>query len=61
MKKKKTLYPGVDAAEKERNKATRNGYHAAPDMINTAGGIAPNYDAFPGWTCESVLVFCNID
>jgi hypothetical protein len=55
------LYPGVDAAEKEKAKAYCKGYPAAPDMVNTAAGIAPNYDAFPGWTCESVLAFCNID
>lgn len=61
MKKKKQLYPGVDAAEKERTKAayysTRRGRDSAPDFI----GTAPNYDKFPGVDPSIVLAWLNID
>jgi len=60
MAKKKTqLYPGIEAAEKERSK--RKNYNDQPDMIETAGGIAPNYKKFSGWNAEMVLAWCNID
>ena len=63
MAKKKTqLYPGIEAAEKERSKR-KNAYvpDDLPDMIETAAGIAPNYEKFSGWNAEMVLTWCNID
>ena len=63
MAKKKTrLYPGIAAAERERDKR-KNAYvpDDLPDMIETAGGIAPNYEKFSGWNAETVLTWCNID
>lgn len=61
MKQKKSLYPGVYAAEKEKEKARLN-YRHAPQEPDFIGG-APNYDKFEkaGYTPEKVLVFLNID
>ena len=57
MKKKKALYPGIAEAERERKRAAKRAAVEKPLMI----GTTPNYDAFPGWTAEQVLVFLNID
>ena len=57
MKKKKLRYPGTTEAEKERVQAAKRAAADKPLMI----GLAPNYDAFSGWTAEEVLVFLNID
>ena len=32
-----------------------------PMVINTASGICPNYEDFPNWDVEKLLVFCNLD
>lgn len=52
----KKNYPGVYEAEQERKKA-HTVIDEAPDFI----GGAPNYDKFPGWTPEQVMVWFNID
>ena len=61
MKRKQPLYPGCAEAEKEKARSAANAFQRpakdGPDMI----GLAPNYDAFPGWTPEKVLAFLNID
>ena len=56
MKKKKELYPGVDAAEKEKGKKLAS-FDELPDFI----GGKPNYDKFKTWDAEKVLVWLNID
>lgn len=57
MKKKKiSLYPGVEEAEKERSKQ-----HLIEDDEPDFIAGAPNYDKFKGWTTEEVLVWLNID
>lgn len=48
-------YPGTAEAEKERSRHRPT--EEEPDWI--AG--APNYDKFPGWTPEEVMVWLNID
>lgn len=53
---KKESYPGIAEAEAERSKR-RPPEDEEPDFI--AG--APNYDKFPGWTPEQVMVWLNID
>ena len=60
MIQKKSLYPGVNAAEKEKEKARLKKY--APQEPDFIGG-APNYKKFEkaGFTPEKVLVFLNID
>ena len=50
---KKHKYPGIDEAEREFIQVEDE----EPDFICGA----PNYDKFPGWTPEEVLVFLNID
>ena len=58
MKKKLVLYPGVNAAEKEKGKARQD----LPDFIScTPGRIVPNYDKYSGVDPEKVLVWLNID
>ena len=52
----KARYPGLYEAEQERKRSCTH-EDEEPDWI--AG--APNYDAFPGWTPEEVLVWLNID
>ena len=59
MKRKKTLYPGTEAAEKER-KAAEKRYQERNDQPDFIGG-KPNYSKFPGWDPEKVLVWLNID
>lgn len=49
-------YPGENEAKRERAKHQQP-EDEAPDFI----GNAPNYDAFPGWSPEEVLVWLNID
>lgn len=56
MRKKKPLYPGVEAVEAEKNRQAKE-RNADPDFI----GNAPNYDKFEGWSPEEVLVWLNID
>ena len=61
-KKKKQLYPGIEAAEMERGFAgKKKNYDDQPDLLFTAGGICPNYEKFHGWDAEKVLAWCNID
>jgi len=55
--KKKALYPGIEEAEKEKNRLYNKAKEEEPDFI----GNAPNYDKFSGWTCERVLCWLNID
>lgn len=57
MAKKKSLYPGIAEAEKEKCKAWQRMNDTAPDFI----GNAPNYDKYSKWDCEKVLVWLNID
>ena len=68
MKRKKELYPGVDAARKEaervaREKRIQRYLEDEPDIIRTAAGICPNYEKFDhwGWDTERALVWCNMD
>lgn len=66
MGKKKTyLYPGMDAARKESERAAKEKrlqrYTEQPDIIETASGFCPNYEKFSGWNAETVLAWCNID
>lgn len=56
QKKKRQLYPGVKQAEEQKGKRT-----IQQSDIPLMFGTIPNYDAFPGWDCEKVLVFLNID
>ena len=53
---KKHEYPGTKEVEIERE-ANQPEMDEEPDFICGA----PNYDKFPGWTPEEVLVFLNID
>lgn len=55
--KQKPKYPGVEEAERMKGRRPEE----EPDVIETASGFAPNYDKFPGWTPEQVLVWCNMD
>lgn len=55
MAKKKLLWPGTAEAERERSKP--HYIEEQPDFI--AG--APNYDKFPTFSPEQVLVWLNID
>lgn len=60
MKRKKTLYPGTAEAKNERKrseKAHKARQNNEPDFI----GNCPNYDKFPKWDAEKVLVWLNID
>ena len=34
---------------------------AEPLIMETASGFCPNYEAFPNWDVEKLLVFCNMD
>lgn len=54
MKKVKKLYPGIEQAEKEKEKKILT---EQPDFI----GGKPNYDKFKGWETEKILVWLNID
>ena len=53
MAKKKSLYPGVEEAERQRDIRPEE----EPDFI----GGAPNYDKFENWEVERVLAWLNID
>ena len=57
MRKKKQLYPGVDAVEAEKIRQFKECHEDSPDFI----GNAPNYNKFEGWSPEEVLVWLNID
>ena len=58
MKSKKALYPGVEQAEREKEKAAiKYSFNDQPDFI----GGKPNYDKFRGWSPEKVLSWLNID
>lgn len=60
--KRKALYPGIMEARRETENAARKAARDAfPDIVQTASGIAPNYDAFPGWSADRVLTWCNMD
>jgi len=52
----KTKYPGLYEAEQE-HKSSCIRKDEEPDWI--AG--APNYDKYPGFTAEEILVMFNID
>ncbi len=58
---KKQLYPGIEEAERERDRNSYGGKkrntNDKPDFI----GGKPNYDKFKGWSPEKVLVWLNID
>lgn len=55
-------YPGVEEAERERKKShLMVDDDDAPDILTGPNGICPNYDAFPGWSAEEVLIWCNMD
>lgn len=56
QKKRKHVYPGTKEAEQQR-RSQKSIDEEKPDWI----GNAPNYDKFPGWTPEEVLVYLNID
>lgn len=56
MKRKKSLYPGVVEAEKERSRKQAE-FSEEPDFV----GNAPNYDKFEKWPAEKVLAWLNID
>ena len=51
----KKLYPGLDAAEREREINTI--CDEEPDFI----ADSPNYDKFAGFSPEQVLVWLNVD
>ena len=53
----KAKYPGLKEAEQERIRSGSVPREDEPEWI----ADAPNYDAFPGWTPEEVLVWLNID
>ena len=55
MGKRKLIYPGTEEAEKQ--KSMKPIVEDEPDFI----GDKPNYDKFPGWDVEEVLVWLNID
>lgn len=49
-------YPGISETEAERSKR----HYVTDDQPDFIAG-APNYDKFPGWDTEEVLVWLNID
>ena len=60
MARKKLLYPGVEAVEREKEKAAKKRYiDNAPDFI--PGTVIPNYDKFRGMNTERILAYLNID
>lgn len=61
MARKKTLlYPGTDEVERIKDRASK-AYPAMRDAVPEMIDMAPNYDAFKGWTTEEVLRWLNID
>lgn len=61
MRREKPLYPGLDEAERMRDRLPDTGPDGAPEMFTGPGFVVPNYEAFPGWSPEAVLAFLNID
>ena len=60
MKRNKQLYPGCTDAEKERIAAAIRATYETSQKPDFIGG-KPNYDKFPGWNAEKILVWLNID
>lgn len=59
-KRRRELYPGTAAAEREKTRAAARACYTAEEAPDFIGG-KPNYEKYRGISPERVLAFLNID